>query len=53
VQGASPPWRLYQNYIRDVALLRRGAIDDGVIEFSNGREPVTAAPVEEAEQVPA
>jgi cation diffusion facilitator CzcD-associated flavoprotein CzcO len=53
VQGARPPWRLYQNYIRDVALLRRGAIDDGVIEFSNGREPVTAAPVEEAEQVPA
>ncbi len=32
-QGATAPWRLHQNYIKDVRLLRRGPIDDGV-EFS-------------------
>ena len=32
-QGATAPWRLHQNYIKDVRLLRRGPIDDGV-QFS-------------------
>ena len=27
-QGTSAPWRLYQNYFRDLWLLRRGRIDD-------------------------
>jgi monooxygenase len=30
-QGATAPWRLHQNYIRDVRLLKRGPIDDGVV----------------------
>ena len=29
-QGPEAPWRLHQNYLRDVRLLRRGPIDDGV-----------------------
>ena len=29
-QGSSAPWRLYQNYVRDVRLLRRGPLDDAV-----------------------
>lgn len=29
-QGETLPWRLHQNYVRDVALLRRGRIDDAV-----------------------
>jgi monooxygenase len=29
-QGARAPWRLHQNYVRDVRLLRRGPIDDEV-----------------------
>ncbi|MFI5307201.1 MAG: flavin-containing monooxygenase [Polyangiales bacterium] len=40
-QGSKRPWRLYQNYPLDVMTLRYGAIDDGVLEFSNpqlGRE---------------
>jgi monooxygenase len=32
-QGAVAPWRLHQNYIKDVRLLRRGPLDDGV-QFS-------------------
>ena len=33
-QGSRPPWRLYQNYPKDILLLRRGRIDDGVLEFA-------------------
>ena len=38
-QGATAPWRLHQNYIKDVRLLRRGPIDDGV-EFSTRERSV-------------
>jgi cation diffusion facilitator CzcD-associated flavoprotein CzcO len=47
-QGSKPPWRLYQNYARDIVSLRFGAIEDGAMEFSNPgsivrpAEPVTA-----------
>jgi cation diffusion facilitator CzcD-associated flavoprotein CzcO len=34
VQGSKPPWRLYQNYLRDVLSLRFGALEDGAMEFS-------------------
>ena len=30
-QGDRAPWRLHQNYVKDVRLLRRGPIDDGVV----------------------
>jgi len=33
-QGSRVPWRLYQNYARDILLLRFGAVDDEAIEFS-------------------
>jgi monooxygenase len=33
-QGPSAPWRLHQNYVKDVRLLRRGPIDDAMA-FSN------------------
>ncbi len=32
-QGSKPPWRLYQNYIKDLRMLRRGRLDDGTMEF--------------------
>jgi cation diffusion facilitator CzcD-associated flavoprotein CzcO len=34
-QGLKAPWRLYQNYARDIIMLRYGAIDDGALEFSS------------------
>jgi cation diffusion facilitator CzcD-associated flavoprotein CzcO len=50
-QGSKKPWKLYQNYAKDVVSLRFGSVDDGM-EFSNpvprsqpaapAREPVTA-----------
>jgi cation diffusion facilitator CzcD-associated flavoprotein CzcO len=33
-QGSRAPWRLRQNYARDILTLRFGRIDDGVMEFS-------------------
>jgi monooxygenase len=29
-QGARTPWRLHQNYVKDVRLLRRGPVDDAM-----------------------
>ena len=41
-QGTAAPWRVYQNYLRDVYLLRRGPVEDAGVRF--GRGPVPAAP---------
>ena len=32
-QGPNPPWRVHQNYVRDLAALRFGTVTDGVMEF--------------------
>ncbi|WDZ83205.1 flavin-containing monooxygenase [Micromonospora cathayae] len=40
-QGPAAPWRLHQNYPRDVWLMRYGPLDDGVV-FSRASTPVTA-----------
>jgi cation diffusion facilitator CzcD-associated flavoprotein CzcO len=45
-QGAESPWRVHQNYIRDVAMIRRGDITDGM-EFSGAGAPA-ARPLERA-----
>ena len=33
-QGAKAPWRVYQNYLKDVRLLRFARVDDGVLQFT-------------------
>jgi monooxygenase len=32
-QGSRTPWRLHQNYLRDVALMRKGPLDDAGMTF--------------------
>ena len=32
-QGSRQPWKLYQNYIRDIFMLRFGSVADGAMEF--------------------
>src|SRR4030095_9022839 len=39
-QGAKIPWKLHQNYARDLMLLQRGKVDDGAMAFSNRATPV-------------
>jgi monooxygenase len=34
-QGSKAPWRLHQNYARDLILLRHGPVDDEAMEFSD------------------
>ena len=33
-QGKRRPWKLYQNYLKDLLVMRFGALNDGVMEFS-------------------
>jgi len=33
-QGSRTPWKLHQNYARDIALFRRGKIADSTMEFT-------------------
>jgi monooxygenase len=44
-QGATRPWRLHQNYFRDVRLLKRGPVDDGMrfSRRSERRQPLEQA----------
>jgi monooxygenase len=42
-QGSKKPWKLYQNYVRDLLSLRFGSVDDGALEFERRRESVKAA----------
>jgi monooxygenase len=32
-QGSKTPWRLHQNYVKDLSTLRFGRLDDGTMEF--------------------
>jgi monooxygenase len=34
-QGSKAPWRLYQNYARDIVALRHGKLEDGALVFTN------------------
>jgi cation diffusion facilitator CzcD-associated flavoprotein CzcO len=47
-QGSRAPWRLNQNYVRDVRLLRRGSLEDEGIRFSrSARSPRPASAARE------
>ena len=42
-QGSRKPWKLYQNYLLDLLLLKYGPVEDGVMEFSNAGSAVARA----------
>jgi monooxygenase len=48
-QGSKTPWRLHQNYVKDLSMLRYGRVDDGTMEFKalGGRQKAKG---EEAER---
>jgi cation diffusion facilitator CzcD-associated flavoprotein CzcO len=48
-QGSKRPWRLDQNYARDVPTLRYGRIDDGAMVFSRAGEQAGAASLDSVE----
>jgi monooxygenase len=42
-QGSKQPWRLYQNYVRDLFSLRFGAVNDKALEFTRRAAAKVAA----------
>ncbi len=42
-QGAAKPWKLYQNYARDLVTLRFGRVDDGTMVFTRKTRARVAA----------
>jgi monooxygenase len=50
-QGARTPWKLNQNYPRDVRLLRHGSLEDEGIEFSRAAATPPAPPRDERQPV--
>jgi len=42
-QGTRRPWRVYQNYVKDLIAFRFGALNDGVIEFNGQAQPARAS----------
>ena len=34
-QGSKTPWRLHQNYVKDLSMMRYGRVDDGTMEFGH------------------
>ena len=36
-QGSRAPWRVHQNYLLDMLVMRFGRVEDGVLEFAKGR----------------
>jgi monooxygenase len=37
-QGSKTPWRLHQNYVKDLSMLRYGRVDDGTMEFKSASD---------------
>ena len=47
-QGARKPWKLYQNYAKDLLSLRYGNVEDGVLRLSNPPTSVSEKKEKEA-----
>ena len=43
-QGRRPPWRVHQDYFRDIRSLKWSRIDDGALAFSRPRRDAMAGP---------
>ena len=43
-QGRRPPWRVHQDYLRDIRSLRWSRIDDVALAFSRPRRDAMAEP---------
>ena len=39
-QGSKTPWKLHQNYVKDVMSLKFGSLDDGVMRYLNRADPL-------------
>jgi monooxygenase len=51
-QGSKAPWRVYQNYVRDIFSLTWSPIENGALEFSNPADDSSKSSLETARQQP-
>jgi cation diffusion facilitator CzcD-associated flavoprotein CzcO len=42
-QGSKKPWRLHQNYVKDLSMMRYGRVEDGAMEFKPTKEAKAGA----------
>jgi monooxygenase len=47
-QGSKAPWRVYQNYIRDIVGLGWAPLNDGALQFSNPKPKASPVPLRES-----
>jgi monooxygenase len=47
-QGATAPWRTYQNYIQDMFAIRFGALEDGHMQFYTAPKTARTGPIDVA-----
>ena len=40
-QGSQAPWKMYQNYVKDLLMMRFGKLDDGALEFHTAESHLT------------
>jgi monooxygenase len=43
-QASKQPWRVHQNYVKDIAALRWGKVEDGIMQFARAEAPAERAP---------
>jgi cation diffusion facilitator CzcD-associated flavoprotein CzcO len=43
-QGSKTPWRLHQNYVKDLRMMRYGRVDDGTMQFGHGSTQTNTEP---------
>jgi cation diffusion facilitator CzcD-associated flavoprotein CzcO len=51
-QGAKAPWRVYQNYVRDIFSLKWSSVENEALEFSNPAEDSSKSALGTARQQP-
>jgi monooxygenase len=52
-QGSKAPWRVYQNYLRDILSLKWSPVANKALEFSNPVEQSTKPAIKTVRQQPA
>ncbi|GGB55948.1 MULTISPECIES: flavin-containing monooxygenase [Henriciella] len=52
-QGTETPWRLHQNYLKDIFLLRHANLEDGVLQFRTSERAKSPRSVESSDAVAA
>jgi monooxygenase len=51
-QGSKTPWRLHQNYVKDLSMMRYGRVEDGTMEFKTAEADANTGAAVEPRAIP-